>query len=207
MTPAARTVGLRRHQERRAVLTDALSIYFADATLASAFVARWCVPGAGSRRPGACSGSERMSRRHGSAPDRIRHPEGGEIASAGGTRDHRWTVITWAEKPAGDLNTRSRIGIGRGACSTASVGVQARPLGPGSYTMPNGWNGDWHRAPGPSRQWSGGPVSRHWGLNGPSGVCVCCPGPPTYWVWGPSGGAFDYPFADWRGPSGGWGNP
>jgi hypothetical protein len=25
------------------VLNDALSIYFADATLASAFVARWCV--------------------------------------------------------------------------------------------------------------------------------------------------------------------
>jgi len=33
------------------------------------------------------------------------------------------------------------------------------------------------------------------------------PGVPTYWVWGPSGGAFDYPFADWRGPTGGWGNP
>ena len=29
----------------------------------------------------------------------------------------------------------------------------------------------------------------------------------TYWVWGPSGGAFDYLFADWRSPSGGWGNP
>ena len=29
----------------------------------------------------------------------------------------------------------------------------------------------------------------------------------TYWVWGPSGGAFDYPFSDWRGPTGGWGNP
>jgi len=29
----------------------------------------------------------------------------------------------------------------------------------------------------------------------------------TYWVWGPGGGAFDYPFADWRGPHGGWGNP
>jgi hypothetical protein len=28
---------------RRGVLSDALSIYFADATLANAFVARWCV--------------------------------------------------------------------------------------------------------------------------------------------------------------------
>jgi hypothetical protein len=27
----------------RAVLNDAVSLYFADATLASAFVARWCV--------------------------------------------------------------------------------------------------------------------------------------------------------------------
>jgi hypothetical protein len=27
----------------RSVLNDALSIYFADATVASAFVARWCV--------------------------------------------------------------------------------------------------------------------------------------------------------------------
>jgi hypothetical protein len=27
----------------RGVLTDALSIYFADATLANAFVPRWCV--------------------------------------------------------------------------------------------------------------------------------------------------------------------
>jgi hypothetical protein len=27
----------------RGVLNDALSIYFADATLASAFVARWCL--------------------------------------------------------------------------------------------------------------------------------------------------------------------
>jgi len=25
-------------------------------------------------------------------------------------------------------------------------------------------------------------------------------------VWGPSGVAFDYPFSDWRGPTGGWGN-
>ena len=30
----------------------------------------------------------------------------------------------------------------------------------------------------------------------------CGPGVPTFWVWGPGGGAFDYPFADWRGPPG-----
>ena len=30
---------------------------------------------------------------------------------------------------------------------------------------------------------------------------------PTYWVWVPGSAVFDYPFADWRGPTGGWGNP
>jgi hypothetical protein len=92
---------------------------------------------------------------------------------------------------------------------TAPIGVQAGSLGPGSYSMPNGWNGDWRGAPGPSPQSNGGPVSRRWGPNGPPGGWVCCPGSgvPTYWVWGPSSGAFDYPFADWRGPTGGWGNP
>jgi hypothetical protein len=34
------------------------------------------------------------------------------------------------------------------------------------------------------------------------GVPYCGPGVPTFWVWGPGGGAFDYPFEDWRGPPG-----
>src|SRR5215475_759790 len=73
----------------------------------------------------------------------------------------------------------------------------------GWHPMPNGWNGDWRRVSGALRQWDGsGP--RHWVPNGPPGSWVPSPGPrvPTYWVWGPSGGAFDYPFADWRGPTG-----
>ena len=91
---------------------------------------------------------------------------------------------------------------------TASIGVQAGSLGPGYYLMPNGWNGDWRRVSGPSRQWKGAGPSR-WVPNGLLGRCCPYPGPgvPTYWVWGPSGGAFDYPFADWRGPTAGWGNP
>jgi hypothetical protein len=61
------------------------------------------------------------------------------------------------------------------------------------------------RTAGHARQWA----PPHWAPNryygglGPYGG----PGVPTYWVWGPSGGAFDYPFSDWRGPTGGWGNP
>jgi len=40
----------------RGVLNDAVSIYFADVTLASAFVGRWCVSPR-SRVPAACSAS------------------------------------------------------------------------------------------------------------------------------------------------------
>jgi hypothetical protein len=49
----------------RGVPNDAVSIYFLDATLAGAFVARWC---AGSRvdTEGGCSGFATMSRRRGS---------------------------------------------------------------------------------------------------------------------------------------------
>jgi hypothetical protein len=60
---------------------------------------------------------------------------------------------------------------------TAPIGVQAGSLGPGSYSMPNGWDGDWRRAPGPSRQWSGGSVSPRWCPNCPAGGGACCPGP------------------------------
>ena len=66
-----------------------------------------------------------------------------------------------------------------------------------------------HPTAGHSRQWNGGGRVPHWGQNGfPFGWAPYgWQGVPTYWVWGPSGGAFDYPFADWRGPTGGWGNP
>jgi hypothetical protein len=58
-------------------------------------------------------------------------------------------------------------------------------------------------------QWNDGRGPPHWGPNRYYGGWGLYGGPavPTYWVWGPSGGAFDYPFADWRGPTGGWGNP
>jgi len=55
----------------------------------------------------------------------------------------------------------------------------------------------------PFRQWNGTWVRPHWRPNWNGGwVPNAGPGVPTYWVWGPSGGAFDYPFADWRGPDG-----
>ena len=80
---------------------------------------------------------------------------------------------------------------------------------PAWHPAPNGRGGGWQQIPGHSHPWNGGWVPRQWGPNGPPGGWgpFGVPGVPTYWVWGPSGGAFDYPFADWRGPTGGWGNP
>jgi hypothetical protein len=50
----------------RGVLNDAVSIYFLDATIAGAFVARWCA-GYWSRPQAACSRQGRISRSCGSA--------------------------------------------------------------------------------------------------------------------------------------------
>ena len=63
-------------------------------------------------------------------------------------------------------------------------------------------SGHWHK-------WRNGWIAPNWRRNGPPGLWGPNPGPgvPTFWIWGPSGGSFDYPFADWRGPTGGWGNP
>jgi hypothetical protein len=63
-----------------------------------------------------------------------------------------------------------------------------------------------HTAAGRVQQWNGGP---HWGPNGRpfGGGPYAWQGVPTYWVWVPGSAVFDYPFADWRGPTGGWGNP
>jgi hypothetical protein len=64
----------------------------------------------------------------------------------------------------------------------------------GPSTRQVGATGD-HPTAGHPRQWNGGWVSPHWRPNrqhrqwGPYGW----QGVPTYWVWGPSGGAFDYP--------------
>jgi hypothetical protein len=74
----------------------------------------------------------------------------------------------------------------------------------------------WHHAPaggqtapGQNHNWRGGWVPtyagpyHHLGGWSPYGA----PGVPTYWVWVSGSAVFDYPFSDWRGPTGGWGNP
>jgi hypothetical protein len=58
------------------VLNDAISLYFADATLASVFVARWCA-GSKVETTGGMFQVRRMNRRRGSgraAPDAVTGP-------------------------------------------------------------------------------------------------------------------------------------
>jgi hypothetical protein len=65
-----------------------------------------------------------------------------------------------------------------------------------------------HATTGHARQWNGGPGDAHRGQDRQYGAWGFYGGPaPTYWVWVPGSAVFDYPFADWRGPTGGWGNP
>jgi hypothetical protein len=100
--------------------------------------------------------------------------------------------------------------MGRAGAGPAPAILQVRDdNGPAGHLAPNGWGRGWHQIPGHPRQWNDGSVPSRWGPNGRPGGWAPYPGPgvPTYWVWGPSGGAFDYPFSDWRGPTGGWGNP
>jgi hypothetical protein len=79
--------------------------------------------------------------------------------------------------------------------------------GAGWHHPPAGAPGAWQTPPG--HNWSGGWAAPNGGLHhhfggwGPYGG----PGVPTYWVYVPGSAVFDYPFSDWRGPTGGWGNP
>jgi hypothetical protein len=88
----------------------------------------------------------------------------------------------------------------------SNIGAAGRGPAPGVMQAGETHGANWLPAPGGG---GGGWHPPHWGpsrFNGGWGP-YRGPGVPTYWVWGPSGGAFDYPFSDWRGPSGGWGNP
>jgi hypothetical protein len=74
-----------------------------------------------------------------------------------------------------------------------------------SVSQPAPGFGGWHAAHDRVREW----CPPHWGPNhiyggwGPYGGRAV----PTYWVYVPGSAVFDDPFPDWRGPTGGWGNP
>jgi hypothetical protein len=89
--------------------------------------------------------------------------------------------------------------------------------GSGRHPAPGGVVGGWHPNPSHSKQWGGGWARPRWAPNGYYGLW----GSPGAWggpytVWGGpyvpyrsygDWGALWYPYAEWRGPSGGWGNP
>jgi hypothetical protein len=94
----------------------------------------------------------------------------------------------------------------------------------GRHQMPDTRNAVRQPMPGQPRQWTG-QTRPHWEPNrhsGSSGPHWAWGGPYTVWggpyapyVWGGpvpyrhygDWGALDYPYSEWRGPTGGWGNP
>ena len=119
------------------------------------------------------------------------------LVLAGLARDHR-----------ADGRSRQRPGVEfvgdqRGAGIKSCAGVGWRRFG-------SALGGDWGPPDsGPRQQWNRESGFAHWGPSrqyggrGPYGGSPV----PTYWVWVPGSAVFDYPFADWLGPTGGWGNP
>jgi hypothetical protein len=100
-----------------------------------------------------------------------------------------------ALRVVGPANARPAPGIVLAWDAGGSGGRPGALGGERTAAHPRQWNGQW------------GPP--HWGPNrfyGAWGPYVG-PGVPTYWVYVPGSAVFDYPFADWRGPTGGWGNP
>jgi len=76
----------------RGVVNDALAIYFADAALAGAFVARWCAA-SGSRLSMGCSWSGMTSRRQGSEQVCTERLEWEDRPSAGARQRKCKTVL------------------------------------------------------------------------------------------------------------------
>jgi hypothetical protein len=72
---------------------------------------------------------------------------------------------------------------------------------PSVMQVGDGHGSNWHPPPGDS--WS----TPHSGPNRFNGGAYWRPGVPNYYIWVPGSAVFDDPFPDWRGPTGGWGNP
>jgi hypothetical protein len=106
---------------------------------------------------------------------------------------------------AGSLAVTAPIAANSASLGSNTGDAMTGPM-PGVIQVADEHGSNWHPAPGGGGSGWYPPYSGSSPLNGGSGT-YAGQGVPTYWVWGPSGGAFDYPFSDWRGPDGGWGNP
>ena len=110
----------------------------------------------------------------------------GPIAAHAGPLDAKRGVV-----PAGPKSAIVQIGDGGGSGWRDHV------------TSDHGGNWPFRpRVEAVNRGW----YRQHWVPNGARSF-YHAPSVPTYWIWVPGSAVFDYPFSDWRGPTGGWGNP
>ena len=110
----------------------------------------------------------------------------GPIAAHAGPLDAKRGVV-----PAGPKSAIVQIGDGGGSGWRDHV------------TSDHGGNWPFRpRVEAVNRGW----YPQHWVPNGARSFDRA-PSLPTYWIWVPGTAIFDDPFPDWRGPTGGWGNP
>lgn len=94
------------------------------------------------------------------------------------------------------------------AAHSASLGSKMERAMTGSVPavmqVGDGHGSNWHPAPGAG---GGGWNPPHSGPSRFNSGPYWGPGVPNYYIWVPGSAIFDDPFPDWRGPTGGWGNP
>jgi hypothetical protein len=136
-----------------------------------------------------------------------------------GTKGRRWTIMGWVSKSARWQETKLRIlGLALVGSLALIVPIVAHSASPGwntgqAMTGPapgvvqvgdGGHGSNWHPTPGAGtsgwRAPDSGPSRFNSGPYGERGV-------PNYYIFVPGSAIFDDPFPDWRGPTGGWGNP
>jgi hypothetical protein len=98
------------------------------------------------------------------------------------------------------------VPIGAHSASPGSNTGQAMtgPTHSGLMQVGDGHASNWSPAPGGG---GGGWHPPHWGPSRFNGGPYGGAGVPNYYIWVPGSAIFDDPFPDWRGPTGGWGNP
>jgi hypothetical protein len=145
------------------------------------------------------------------------HPILSDLTAANpcGTKGRRRTVMGCVSKAALRQEAKLRIlGLALVGSLALIVPIAAHSASPGSNTG-QAMTGPTHSglmqvADGHASNWSpapGGWHPRHWGSSRFNGGRYGGAGVPNYYIWVPGSAIFDDPFPDWRGPTGGWGNP
>jgi len=104
---------------------------------------------------------------------------------------------------AGALALTAPIAV-HSASLRSNIGPAIAGPVPGVLQVGDGHGSNWHPTP---HVGGGGWRSPHSGPSRFNSSPYWGPGVPNYYVWVPGSAVFDYPFQDWQGPTGGWGNP